>query len=218
MTAELGERWEASSIFYKPYPANHFTHTAIDAAVALRGQGLRPEDIACATLEVAPPTVRTIGEPIAAKRSPNTGYDAQFSGPYAVAAGLLGGGGLGVSLDDFSDDLARDPHRRELMARIDVVGDPGLMDIYPCQLPARLTVTTRDGATLVSEVLTNRGGPDRPLSEDELASKYFDNTAGLLPDDAARRTHEALSGVLTADSVRGLLAPLASLPHMEDLR
>ena len=32
----LGDRWEAASIFYKPYPANHFTHTAIDAAIRLR--------------------------------------------------------------------------------------------------------------------------------------------------------------------------------------
>ena len=42
-----------------------------------------------------PPTLRTIGEPIEVKRAPETGYMAQFSGPYAVAVGLLGGGGPG---------------------------------------------------------------------------------------------------------------------------
>ena len=103
VTADLGERWEADNIFYKPYPANHFTHTGIDAAIALRSKGVGPDDIASATLEVAPPTVRTIGEPIEAKRKPESGYHAQFSGPYTVAAGLLGGNGLGVGLTDFTD-------------------------------------------------------------------------------------------------------------------
>ena len=37
--AELGERWEVPGIFFKPYPANHFTHAGIDAALALRAAG-----------------------------------------------------------------------------------------------------------------------------------------------------------------------------------
>ena len=208
VTADLGERWEADRIFYKPYPANHFTHTGIDAAIVLRCKGVDPDDIATATLEVAPPTVRTIGEPIEAKREPETGYQAQFSGPYTVAAGFLGGDGLGVGLADFTDELACDPDRRKLMARIEVMGDPRLMAIYPDQLPARLTVTTISGHTLVEDVLANRGGPDRPLSATELAAKYADNTADLVADDVANRIYDALSGLTAAPSVTGLLAPL----------
>ena len=216
VTEDLGRRWEAARIFYKPYPANHFTHAAIDAAIGLRRRGLQPADVASATLEVAPPTVRTIGEPIDAKRAPDTGYLAQFSGPYAVAAGLLGGNGLGLGLADFSDDLARDPARRDLMARIGVAGDPGLMEIYPCQLPARLTVATTGGETLVEEVLANRGGPDDPLSEQDLATKYADNVAGLVSSGTARSMHERLAGVAAEPSVSGLLDPLSVVVHSEE--
>ena len=160
---------------------------------------------------MAPPTVRTIGEPIDAKRAPDTGYLAQFSGPYAVAAGLFGGDGLGLGLADFSDDLARDPARRDLMARIDVSGDPGLMAIYPCQLPARLTVATTGGETLVEEVLANRGGPDDPLTEEHLATKYNDNVAGLVSAGTARSVHDRLAGVAAEPSAAGLLDPLAAV-------
>ena len=208
VTADLGERWEADNIFYKPYPANHFTHTGIDAAIALRARGVDPDDIATATLEVAPPTVRTIGEPIESKQKPETGYHAQFSGPYTVAAGFLGGTGLGVGMADFTDELACDPGRRQLMARIDVVGDPRLMAIYPCQLPARLTVTTTSGHTLVEERLANRGGPDQPLSDSELATKFADNTTGLVADCVASQIYDVLSGVAATPTVTGLLAPL----------
>ena len=37
----LGEEWAVPDIFFKPYPANHFTHTAIDAASG-HGDGHAP--------------------------------------------------------------------------------------------------------------------------------------------------------------------------------
>ena len=82
----LGERWEAASIFYKPYPANHFTHTAIDAAIQLREQGLALSDVASAHLSVATPTVRTIGEPLQVKQRPLHRL------PGAVLGAVRGGG------------------------------------------------------------------------------------------------------------------------------
>src|SRR5690606_35593358 len=104
-------------------------------------------------------TVRTIGEPLAAKRTPETGYQAQFSGPYVAAAALLGGSGLGLSLDDFTDDLARDPQRRALMAKITVSADPRCDEIYPHQFPAVLAARLTTGEEIVEEILVNRGGP-----------------------------------------------------------
>ena len=211
-TDGLGDRWHAAEVSYKPYPANHFTHAGIDAALALRDRGLRPEEVASATLAVAPPTVRTIGEPIKAKRSPRTGYEAQFSGPYAVAAALCGGGGLGVGLDDFTDEAAREPRRRKLMARIEVVGDPGLLEIYPYQFPAVLTAVTADGARLTEERRVNRGGPGLPLSSAELAAKFAANTDGLCPLDRRDELAERIAalGEAGADDLAALTALLRS--------
>ncbi len=183
LTDGLGQQWSVPGIFFKPYPANHFTHTAIDAAIELRDRGLRPEDVASAELGVASPTVRTIGEPLEAKQQPETGYAAQFSGPYVVTAALWGGGGLGLGLGDFTDDLARDPARRELMARIRVVADDRCDEIYPMQFPAVLRVRTTAGEQLEARVDSNRGGPQRPLSDEELATKFRDNASRSLSDE-----------------------------------
>jgi len=179
--------WMIADISYKPYPANHYTHCAIDAAMFLRDRhGLRPADVDRIEVGVAGATVRTIGEPPAVKQAPETGYQAQFSGPYVVAAALFGGSGLGLGLADFTDELARDPDRRELMARVHVVPDPECDEVYPDEFPAILRVRTRDGTELVKRVMANRGGAQRPLTDDELAGKFSDNVAGLL-DDAARQ-------------------------------
>lgn len=182
ITAGLGSDWAVPGIFFKPYPANHFTHAAIDAGMALRERGLDLHDIESMTLGVPTAVVRTIGQPIEGKRAPETGYQAQFSGPYAVVAGLLGGRGLGVGLADFTDELARDPRRRALMSTVDVVGDERCDRIFPAQFPAVLTVYTGDGKEWVEEVLANRGGPQRPLSDAELALKFRDNAAGRLSE------------------------------------
>ena len=182
VTGGLGSRWSVQDIFFKPYPANHFTHAAIDAGLAMRARGIAPEDVEVMTLAVPTAVIRTIGQPIETKRTPDTGYQAQFSGPYAVVAGLLGGGGLGVGLDDFTDELAKDPVRRALMARVDVVPDDRLDRIFPYQFPAVLTVRTKDGTVVTEEVLANRGGNRRPLRDDELALKFRDNVCGRLAD------------------------------------
>lgn len=105
----LGEQWAVPGIFFKPYPANHFTHAVIDAGIGLREQGMDVAELARAVVGVPTAVVRTIGEPIADKRTPQTVYQAQFSGPYALAVGLLGGGGLGAGLADFTDELAHEP-------------------------------------------------------------------------------------------------------------
>ncbi|MEU6075762.1 MmgE/PrpD family protein [Micromonospora sp. NPDC047074] len=209
ITRGLGTEWTVPGIFFKPYPANHFTHAAIDAAMALRARGLVVEEIETITLGVPSPVIRTIGEPIERKRAPQTGYEAQFSGPYAVVAGLCGGGGLGVGLADFTDELARDPARRALMARVVVVPDERCDQIFPHQFPAVLRVVTRDGREWTEEILANRGGPQRPLSNAELALKFRDNAAARLSAETAGEIEEEVHRLDTAPDVRRLTGLLA---------
>lgn len=207
----LGREWAVPGIFFKPYPANHFTHAAVDAAARLRSRGVGPDDVERLTLGVPAPNLRTIGEPIEVKRTPETGYMAQFSGPYAVAVGLLGGSGLGAGVEDYTDELARDPQRRALMAKVDVVPDDRCTAIFPTQFPAVLTARLTDGTELVEEVLTTRGGPQRPLSFDELTAKFRANAERTLAPDAVEALAAACAGLDTCPDVTAVLAPLTTV-------
>lgn len=211
VTDGLGLDWTVPGIFFKPYPANHFTHAAVDAATALRLRGIGPEDIASLTLGVPAPNLRTIGEPIEVKRTPQTGYMAQFSGPYAVAVGLLGGSGLGAGLDDYTDELAADPARRQLMAKVDVVADERCTEIFPRQFPAVLTARLHDGREVVEEVLTTRGGPERPLSFDELATKFRENAGRTLAPDQVGALARACDDLDRHRDLGAVLGPLAGV-------
>ena len=205
VTDRLGEHWEVPGIFFKPYPANHFTHTALDAARAVRERGVEAADVEQITLGVAGATVRTIGEPIEVKRAPETGYQAQFSGPYMVALGFFGGGGLGAGLDDFTDAHVHDPQRRELMAKVDVVADAACDEVFPYQFPATLTVRTRSGDVHEVAVMANRGGDGDPLSDEELATKFRDNASRVLDAQGIAEIEAAIGALDGSGAPRAVL-------------
>ncbi|MEE8331264.1 MAG: MmgE/PrpD family protein, partial [Acidimicrobiia bacterium] len=130
---------------------------------------------------VPAPVLRTIAEPPDDKARPSTPYHAKFSGPFTVATALIGGGGLGVYSNDFTDETLRDPERLRLAGIVRCVADEEATSIFPYQFPAVLTVRLRDGSELSERISHNRGGPDRPLSPEELATKFRLNAGHELP-------------------------------------
>ncbi|WP_404385362.1 MmgE/PrpD family protein [Knoellia locipacati] len=206
VTEGLGERWELPNIFFKPYPCNHFTHAGIDAALQLRAAGVRPEEIVEIELGAPSPVLRTIAEPPEAKARPESGYHAAFSGPFTVAAALVGGGGLGVGHEDFTDEAARDEERLALASKVRCVPDARCDEIFPNQFPAVLRVALRDGTRREVRVDVNRGGPGNPLSADELAAKFRTNAERSLDDDAAGRVAAAAYALPDGGSVGDLMS------------
>jgi 2-methylcitrate dehydratase PrpD len=201
VTEALGERWDTPGIFFKPYPCNHFTHAVVDAALVLKARGLRPEAVARVTIGTAAASWRTIGDPIEDKQRPRTPYHAAFSAPFVFATALVGGSGLGVSIRDFSDETLADPARRRIAQVCDVVVDEECTRIFPHQLPAVVRVWTRTGEQLEERVMTNRGGPGRPLSRQELAAKLADNVGAR-----ASRLASACAELERAASLEALMA------------
>jgi 2-methylcitrate dehydratase PrpD len=191
ITDGLGEDWSIPDVFYKPYPANHFTHAGIDAALALR-EKVAIEDIETIELGIAKPTMRTIAEPREQKIRPQSGYHGQFSGPFTVAAAIIGGGGLGVYLNDFTDDNVKDPKYLDLAAKVHVYEDEECNRIFPNQFPAVLRIHTGSGTVLEKRVLANRGGPGNPLSVDELRIKFMANAQRAISEERARALAEEI--------------------------
>ncbi|ABG03344.1 MmgE/PrpD [Rubrobacter xylanophilus DSM 9941] len=202
----LGEEWELPRIFFKPYPANHFTHAGIDAALRLREEGLDVREVEAIELGVASPTLRTIAEPPEEKARPKSGYAAQFSGPFAVATALVGGGGLGVSLEDFTDEAVRDRLKLDLASRVRCVADEECDRIFPNQFPAVLRVRLRSGEVREARVLHNRGGPENPLSDEELEVKFRANAGRALSEERVGELWEALRSLGEADALEGITA------------
>ncbi len=199
----LGAEWETPRIFYKPYPANHFTHTGIEAARRLRLRaGFDVGQVRRLELRVATPTLRTIAEPREEKVRPRSGYHAKFSGPYTVAAALLGGGGLGLGHGDFTDTRAADPAVLQLAAKVYCVSDPRCDAVYPRQFPAVLVAQMEDRSTFIEEVMENFGSPQRPLGASGLRTKFDDNCAAAGLTAAAPKLAAAVADVVEEGPAR----------------
>lgn len=216
ITRGLGEEWEVPRIFFKPYPANHFTHAGIDAAMRLREDGLDVEDIEEIELGVATPTLRTIAQPAEEKTRPRTGYAAQFSGPFTVATALVGGGGLGVSLDDFTDKDVRDPVKLDLASKVRCVPDNECDRIFPNQFPAVLRVRLESGEILETRVSHNRGGPQNPLSDEEMELKFRTNAERTFPPKQVDELRTALRSLETSKTVEEVTRLAAVGEEKED--
>lgn len=196
MLRGLGLDWETSHIIFKPYPCNHFTHPGIDAALQLKAEGLRTDDIESIELRVAAPTLRTIGEPAAVKANPPNGYAAAFSGPYTIAAALLGGGGLGLWFDDFDEALVHDPARRALAEKVTCVADDWCNVRFPARLPAVLRVRTKDGSIREAHIESSKGTSARPLTHDELTTKFLLAAGSTIGDERAHALRDAVHALI----------------------
>lgn len=215
LVGDLGTRWEVSRLCIKLYPTNHFTHAAIDAAIALRETGLDPKEIEDIELGVPGPVLRTIAEPAEEKARPASGHQAKFSGPFTVATALLGGGGLGVGNVDFTDEAVQDPERLRLAALVRCVEDDEATNVFPNDLPAVLRIQLVDGSVHEHRVDHVRGGPGRPVSAGDLVSKFRLNTEPVLGEEAASRAADMILGAVTLDSLEPLLATLTAEPSSE---
>lgn len=164
--AEIGQRWsllEPYGLAIKAYPSCGATHTAIDAALAVRREldGEAIDHVRVGVSARAP-------ELLVYDR-PRTGNEGRFSAQYTVAVGLTRGR---VGLEDFTDAAVTDPAIAALMRRIEMVVDDRHRD--GTQYPASVQVRTAGGQVLERTVELARGKNANPLSEAELQAKFVD--------------------------------------------
>ncbi|MCE2510471.1 MAG: MmgE/PrpD family protein [Alphaproteobacteria bacterium] len=179
-TAGLGHVWELQNVATKPYPACHFAHACIDAALTLRNKRqVRAEDIARVLALVPKEVITTVCEPIENKRQPANGYDAQFSVPYLVASAFQHGR---FGLAELEETMLRDPTVLALAKKVDYEVDSN--SGFPKYFSGELVVTLKDGRELSHREHQNRGCADRPLTMGAIRAKFRENAALTL--DAAR--------------------------------
>jgi len=148
---------------------------------------LAAKDIRRVRVLVPQEVVKTVCEPIANKRNPANSYDAQFSIPYIVATGLLKGR---FTLAELEDKALRDAAVLNLASRVDYAVDPA--STFPRHYTGEVIVEAEDGRSLRHREAMNRGCADRPLSNDEVAAKFFDNAERAVSRETADRIADAV--------------------------
>lgn len=168
LTEGLGKDWAIERVAIKPYGCCRYSHSAIDAALALRKQGLRTDQISAMRILMSKPALMLVGEPEAPKRSPDTSVDAQFSVYYAILVALVEGH---ADAEDFADPktfVRRHPEIESLRASI----SPECDELFPQHWATRLIVKTKEGRHMEQFVMDPKGSPEKPLTWDELITRF----------------------------------------------
>jgi 2-methylcitrate dehydratase PrpD len=204
--ADLGSRWETPRIAYKPFPVCHFMHGSLGAAAdALAGRTLAPGEIADVLVTVPRAGVSLVLEPADKKRLPRSDYEGKFSLQYSVASMLVRGH---VAVSDFSDEAIADPAVLSVAARVRY--ETPEYPTYPQAFPGGVRVTLADGSTLECDFPYQKGGPENPMSEDEVREKYRANALLALAADGVDALETAILDLEGQDDLTSALAPLTA--------
>lgn len=200
LTEELGERWHAATIAFKPYACGTMAQPFIDCAVKLAEKGMKPGDVAKISCKVGEGTVHRLWEPLAEKRRPSTPYSAKFSVPFCIAVAMAD---KAAGLSQFTEARINDPEILGLAARVGYIIDPG--NEYPANYSGHIRATLTDGSVQEVEQPHLRGGAREPLDRAELEAKFRANTAfGGWPEDRADRLMAFCQTAFDAPDLSGL--------------
>lgn len=197
VTDDLGERFQVTAGYLKPYPCCRWAQPGIDAVLAVREQsGVDPVDVA--TVRVHTFDAATHLE----TRHPESAEAAEYSYPYPVAAALANGRFTSAEL---GVDARSDPLVSALAERVQLHVDDDLEARFPAECLARVDLETADGQVFSSGVTRPRGATGRPLSPEDRREKASDLIEGRVPTGTVAELRTVLED--PARPVADLLEP-----------
>ncbi len=204
LLATLGHQWELEQLTLKPYPCGSIAQPYMDCALRLREKHqIPPEHIASISCRTAEGPVPRLWEPLAAKHRPANGYAAKFSLPYLLAVMFVKGR---ASLAEFTNEAVRDSSVLEVAGKVGYELD-GTID-YPRQFVGHVAVRLGDGSLLEERQDHPRGGPDSPMSRDEVEAKFRGNASLAVPDAQASRVISLVSDIAGQPDMHALMRSL----------
>lgn len=172
----LGEIWQSMQVSIKPYPSCHFAHGLIDCAIALKNDGLKADEIKSIRCFVDEVPISFICDPLEAKYTPNSAYEAKFSMPFLMALGFFDGK---ITLKSYQD-----LKRKEVLEFAQkITYEKRKSQGFPKYFPGHMEAILQDGKVICKDVFINKGNFDNPLSFEELKDKFINNVKENLTMD-----------------------------------
>ena len=200
----LGEAWEVERLTFKPYPCGSIAHPYMDCALRLRERHrINPDQIVEVRCRTAEGPVPRLWEPLAAKRRPQNGYAAKFSLPYLVAVILTKGQ---AGLAEFTDEAVRDRTVLEVASRVSYELDATIR--YPAEFVGHIMLRLDDGRVVEESQDHPRGGPDFPMTREELEAKFRGSAGLLLPSEKIGRIIGEVGGLAARPEIASLVSGL----------
>lgn len=186
LSESLNEIWQIMQVSIKPYPSCHFAHGLIDCAISLKNDGLKADEIKSIHCFVDEAPIAFICDPLEAKYTPKSAYEAKFSMPFLMALGFFDGK---ITLDSYANlkrEEVLDFARKITYKKRNSQG-------FPKYFPGHLEAILQNGKKIQKDVFINKGNFDNPLSLEELKAKFINNALVCIDETKAYEIWEQIA-------------------------
>ena len=164
---DLGKVFEIDHLSAKPYPCCMCTHGAITGVLDLvKEHNIRPEDVKEVEIITSRYVNGLIGSPFEIRDNPQV--DAQFSGPYTVAASIIR---RRFGIGEIQEDSIRNPQILALAERVRCTVDDSIKTYLT---PVTVRIDLKNGGSFSKKVEVLKGNPANPMTEEEDIEKFKD--------------------------------------------
>ncbi len=196
-----GSVWRMLSLklSVKKYPMCFCAHRALDGMLDL----LAEHPLQASQIERISAMTSRRNTTVLRNDRPQTGLEAKFSMQFAMASSVVAGR---AGLSELTDDFVQRADIQDLIRRVEVVADDTEHPSMPGYSPFdRVSVTLKSGEVLTSRnIETVRGGPEAPLSAQELWVKFDDCARAGKSAVEARPLFDALMALEQVPKVSGI--------------
>ncbi|MDO9555183.1 MAG: MmgE/PrpD family protein [Atribacterota bacterium] len=205
LTKGLGDKFLINQCGYKAFPTEALTHQPITAALeVMQENSIDPKEVKEVLVETTTRGADILSDP--SKYEPTTKETADHSLPYCIAVAVAKGN---VLPSDFEEDVLRDPFVWSLLDKIKVVANPEIDNLFPKVKRAIVTIKTSKGEFKKQEDFA-KGQPERPLSEEELISKFKANSEKKISTSGMENIIKATQELENIDKIGDYMKLLVS--------
>ncbi|EEX09217.1 MmgE/PrpD family protein [Ruegeria lacuscaerulensis ITI-1157] len=201
--ADLGTFWQMEHQYVKPYPICRWAHAAIDGLRSVMTRYDLTHD------QIARIEIHSFHEAAQLFAGiPETTSQAQYSLPFAVAVHAVHGriGVEHISAHGLADSVVAD-----VMGRISVTESNRHSACFPVSRWANVEINTRDGRVLKSGDVHARGGPEAPMSRQDVIDKFVEFASPRLGTRANTLAETVLS-LVESDAMFRTVADMVYVP------
>jgi len=199
--AATGTVWRMLSLklSVKKYPMCFCAHRALDGILDLLAQ----HPVQADQIEKISAMTSRRNTTVLRNDRPQTGLEAKFSMQFAMASSVVAGR---AGLTELTDVFVQREDVQSLIRKVEVIADDTPHPTMPGYSPFdRVTVTLKGGEVLSSRnIETVRGGPEAPLSAQELWLKFDDCAQAGQSTVDARQLFDSLMKLETVPAVSAI--------------
>ncbi|WP_313054784.1 MmgE/PrpD family protein [Pseudomonas lopnurensis] len=207
MEAEgFGAPWSIvdPGVSIKPYPCGVLTHPTIDLMLKLVIENnIKPEEVETVTIFAGSNILNPIRYPIATNH-----LEAKFSLQAVLSMIVLN---RKAGKIEFEDGFVQSEQMQSMQSRMKTSFDPAIEALGFDKMRSRIVISKKDGTLVEGNAdVRYRGGPENPLTDEEVTAKVRNCCEGVLSAHEIERLIAVGSSVLELDDASEIARTLQS--------